>query len=371
MKILVVNWQDIRNPLGGGAEVHLHEVFSRIASRGHEVTVAASSFPGALQEERIDGLTVRRKGGRSLFNFQFLLWYLRELRRERFDVVVDDMNKIPFFTPLFVRKPLYGLAHHLFGTSIFREASFPVASYVFGMERLALALYRRSKLPFIVVSPSTREEFLERGFEPSAVQVVHLAVDHTSHRPDAAGRSGTPLIGYFGRLKRYKSIDHLLLALATVRRRIPAARLVIVGEGDDRKRLEQIARDLGMENAVDFTGFVSLEKKVELLQRVWFKVTTSSKEGWGLTVLEANACGTPVIASNVPGLRDAVIDGETGLLYPYGDTESLARQMLLLLEDPALRNRLTERAISWAGKFTWDEAAGKTLALLEARVARS
>ncbi|MEK7251218.1 MAG: glycosyltransferase family 4 protein, partial [Bacteroidota bacterium] len=118
MKILVVNWQDIKNPMSGGAEVHLHEVFSRIARMGHDVTLFCSSFPNSRPEENINGVRVIRKGGRYLFNFRFLFEYLTRFRKEDYDVVVDDMNKIPFFTPLFVRKPIHGITHHLFGKSI-------------------------------------------------------------------------------------------------------------------------------------------------------------------------------------------------------------------------------------------------------------
>ncbi len=367
MKILVVNWQDLRHPLAGGAEVHLQEVFSRIARMGHDVVVYCSSFPGAPRQEVIDGLRILREGGRYFFNFRFLYSYLFRFRRQGFDIVVDDMNKIPFFTPLYVRRPIYGIMHHLFGRSIFHEAPAPVAAYVYLMERAAVALYVRARTPFIAVSPSTRDELLRRGFRSDTVSVVHLAVDHALHRPTGVPRSPVPTIGYFGRLKKYKCIDHLLHAVPAARRAVPQLRVVIVGDGDDRRRLERIAVDLGLRDAVEFTGFVPPERKVDLLQQVWFGVTASAKEGWGLTVLEANACGTPVIASNVPGLRDAVRDGETGLLYAFGDTGELARKIVLLAGDADLRRRLSAGALAWSGRFTWEHAARQTITLLEHR----
>ena len=130
-------------------------------------------------------------------------------------------------------------------------------------------------------------------------------------------------------------------------------------------RLEGIARALGIIDAVEFAGHVSEQRKVELLQQMWCKVTTSAKEGWGLTVLEANACGTPVVATNVPGLKDAVRDEVTGLLVPYGDREALAGAVIRLLGDQSLRETLAEAALSWAHSFTWDRAAEETLAILE------
>lgn len=368
MKILIVNWQDLRNPLAGGAEVHLHEVFSRIARMGHEVTLCCSCFPGAPLEETLEGIHIIRRGGRYFFNFRFLFEYFLRFRKQQFDIVVDDMNKIPFFTPLFVQKPLYGVTHHLFGKSIFLETNFLLASYVYWMERLAVGLYKRWRIPFIVGSPSTERELMHAGFRSEDVALINYGVDHLTHWFEGAVKSPSPLIGYFGRLKKYKSVDHLLHALPQVLKHVPNLIVMIVGEGDDRLRLEEKTRQLGLEGSVEFTGFVSLETKVELLQQMWLKVTTSSKEGWGLTVIEANACGTTVLASNVEGLRDAVQDGETGLLYTYGDVDDLAKKVIQLLTDEGLRRRLTENAIEWAKRFDWGRAAEETMALLQKRV---
>lgn len=371
MRILVVNWQDIKNPLAGGAEVHLHEVFSRIVRMGHDVTLYCSSFPGSAREENMNGIRVIREGGRYLFNFRFLSTYLRRFSKEQFDIVIDDMNKIPFFTPLCVRKPIYGVTHHLFGKSIFLEANALLAMYVYGMERLAMWLYKRRGIPFIVGSPSTLQELRREHFPEENVALVNYGVDHHLHTTSGAAKSATPFIGYFGRLKKYKSVDQLLHALPAVTKQVPGLKVAIVGEGDDRPRLEVITKELGLGQVVEFTGFVSEEKKIRLLQQMWFKVTTSSKEGWGLTVLEANACGTPVIASNVQGLRDAVKDKETGLLYSYGDVNDLASKILTLLTDRPMLARLTKGAVEWSRQFDWEIAARQTIALLKQRAGKA
>lgn len=368
MRILVVNWQDIRNPLAGGAEVHLHEIFSRIARMGHGVTLYCSAFPGSAPEEDVGGIRVVRRGGRHLFNFRVpAAWYAR-FRRERFDLVVDDMNKLPFLTPLYVDRPLYVVTHHLFDRSIFLEAPWPVAMYVFLMEKLGFGICRRRHIPFIVGSPSTREELVSKGFDPRLIDVVNYCVDRDVHRKTGVTRSATPLVGYFGRLKKYKSVEHFLEAVARLRAAHPDLRAVVVGEGDHRPALERHAAALGLGDIVRFLGFVDERRKVELLQEVWFAVNTSSKEGWGLTVIEANACGTMVLAADVPGLRDAVRDGVTGVLYEYGNIADLAGRMATLLADPALRGRLEAEAHRWALTFDWDEAARETLRLLEKRV---
>ncbi|HEX9006332.1 MAG TPA: glycosyltransferase family 4 protein [Bacteroidota bacterium] len=366
MNILVINWQDLRNPQAGGAEVQFQQVFSRLAAAGHGVTLLCSSFPDAPPEETLGGVRVLRRGARPVFNYLVPGLYARLTRRERFDVVVDDMNKVPFFTPLFVREPLCGLVHHLFGRSIYREVGPLTSSYVYAMERAALSLYRRRGIPFMVVSPSTREDMLASGFAERNLCVVPLAVDHALFRPTGVPRSTRPLLGYVGRLKRYKSIDHLIASLPAVRQAVPDAGLVIIGEGDDRGRLERLVGQLGLAGAVEFAGFVPEEEKVRRLQEIWCMVMPSSKEGWGLTVTEANACGTPAVASNVPGLRDAVIDGETGLLYPYGDVGALARCAVAILSDSSVRDRMAARAVEFAARFTWEESAERTSAFLSA-----
>ncbi|MGA9116191.1 MAG: glycosyltransferase family 4 protein [Bacteroidota bacterium] len=368
MRILVLNWQDGAHPRAGGAEVHLHEIFRRVAARGHSVTLLCSSFPGAHPEEMRDGIRVLRRGGRFLFNYRVIREYFRVRRGGSFDVVVDDLNKIPFCTPLYVREPLVGIAHHLFGRSIFREAGFPSGVYVYLMERLGLAVYRAARTPFLVVSPSTREEFLRHGFPPKTLGTAYNCVDHDVYNPGGGTKSPTPLLGAMGRLKRYKSVDHLLTALPLIADAAPNVRLVVVGDGDDRPRLERLAHRLGVSARVDFTGYVSQQRKVELLRSMWLKVATSAKEGWGLTVLEANACGTPVLASDVPGLRDSIRDGETGVLYRYGDVGELARKAIRLLQDAAERERLAGNALRFARGFRWDAAAEDTLAFLRRRV---
>lgn len=363
MRILVINWQDLKHPLAGGAEVHLHEVFSRIVGKGHHVTLLCSGYEGAPGNEVIDGMQVVRYSNRSLFNYAVPKAY-RQLCHSGFDVVVEDLNKIPFFTPLFVREPLLGICHHLFRTSIFHQTNPAAAAYVYGMETLALWLYRERRMPFIVDSSSTHEDFCAHGFRSEDLATVYLAVNHSLFRRTGVAKSDTPLIGCFGRLKRYKGVDIILRSLPSVLKEVPNLKVLVVGDGDDRSRLERLAIALKLEQVVTFTGYLPEQEMVELLQKVWFNIAASIKEGWGLIATEANACGTPVIASNVPGLRDSVRDGKTGLLYPYGDVDALTASIVRLLRDTNLRDELGRNALAYAAEFTWDKAATGTLEVL-------
>ncbi len=366
MKILIFNWQDKKNPLSGGAEVHLHEIFSRVAKSGHEVTLFCSSFKGAKKEEFIEGIHVIREGGRYLFNFRVFYKYFTKFRHEKFDVVIDDMNKIPFFTPLFVREPLYFIVHHIFNKSIFLEVPWPIAFYVYLMEKLGLFIGRWKKIRVIVVSPSTKKELIQKGFEADNIKIIYNCVDHNQYQPDETKRNITPLIGYVGRIKKYKSIEHLIRAFAGLVRDNYNAELIIVGDGDNRLSLENLSKELGIAKNIGFTGFVDETTKVALIQKMWFEVNTSSKEGWGLTVIEANACKTPVIASNVPGLRDSVRDGETGILYEYGNINELTEKIKFLLDDSDLLTKLSNNAYAWSQKFKWENAAKDMIDILEA-----
>lgn len=366
--ILVINWQDITHPMGGGAEVHLHEIFKRVAAQGHGVTLLCCHYPGALREQILDGMRIVRRGHRSLFNFCVPMAFRDLTGKQHFDIILDDLNKIPFFTPLFVKVPLLAIVHHFFGSSIFRQTNVFGGLYVYLAEKTVPFIYRRT--PFVTVSQSTATELRNSGIR-SFIQLVPNAVDHSQYRVDKSLASPFPLIGYLGRLKKYKCVEHVIQVLPLVLTKVHDARLVIVGEGDDRPRLQRLTQRMGLQDRVTFTGAVSHEDKVRYLNQFWLAVNPSPKEGWGLTVIEANACGLPVIAADSPGLRDSVVDGETGLLYPFGKITVLADRIVQVLRNPTLRDRLSERALTWASQFRWDDSANKLVqvikSLLEAK----
>ena len=367
-KILVINWQDIRNPLGGGAEVHFHEIFKRIAQKGHHVTLLCCGYTGLPQEEVIDGIHVIRRGKRNFFNYIVPFLYKRYSREIHFDVVIDDINKIPFYTPLFVKEPLIGIIHHLFGSSIFIESSLPVALYVTLAEKLIPKIYRN--IPMAVVSNSTKQELIGKGFTESEIDLVYNAVDRSNYHFQPEKRSTFPLIGYLGRIKKYKSVNHLIQAFSKVIQHIPDARLLIIGDGDYLPELKNLVSKLKLEQIVTFAGSTSHDQKIDYLNQMWLAVNPSPKEGWGLTVIESNCCGVPVIAADSPGLRDSVKAGKTGLLYPYGDYHQLAEQIINLIQDNKLRTSLAKQCIPWAHQFNWEDSANNMLNLIEKVLSR-
>ena len=368
MKILLLNWQDINNPLAGGAEVHMHEIFKRIAAQGHEVTLFCCHHPGASKKEEIDGIRVVREGSRNFFNYYVRGRYRSEFRRQNFDVVVDDINKIPFYTPWFVEKPLVGILHHLFGPAVYREVALLPGLYVSLAEKLATRVYRN--VPMAVVSESTRQELIGFGFPADNIFIVPNAVNHSNYATAEYSKPVRPIIGHLGRLKKYKSADHLLRAFQIVRQEMPEVQLHVIGDGTHRAELEKLSQDLGIADSIQFLGYLSQQETVRRLHLMSVLANCSVKEGWGLTVIEANSCGVPVVASDVPGLRDSVVDEKTGLLFEYGNIEQLAQKLLLMLRDEHLRSRLRSEAILWARSFNWDDSANKMMDLIERVVAR-
>jgi len=362
MSILALNWRDIENPEAGGAEVHLHEILRRLAARGHEVTLLASSFPGCAPDVTIDGVRVMRRGKWFTANFSIPLAFLRELRRKKFDVVLEDINKIPFYTPCFVKAPVLAIVPHLFGTTVFQEASFPFAAYVYFYELFIPAVYGRTQ--FMAISESTKRDLVKRGIRQEKIEVIECGLDHDLYREEQVERD-PKLVLYLGRLRKYKCVDLLIKAMAKVRDSVPGARLLVLGDGPYRPQLESLSRSLGLESVVEFKGHVSSSEKVRLLCRAAVVGNPSPKEGWGLTVVEANACGVPVVASRSPGLVDSVRDGETGFLVEHGNVEQLAQKMVEILLNGELRERLSKGAVQWAKRFTWEGCAERTAVLIE------
>jgi len=364
LKILTINWQDPKNPMGGGAEIHLWENLKRFAKWGHDVTLLCSDFEGGGAEDSYDGVRVIRKGKRFNFNYVAPGMVKRALKNERYDILLDDINKIPFYTPLYVDIPVLAIIPHLFATTVFQEINFVMATYIYIMEQPLKYVYKNCD--YCVISDSTREDLIKRGLDGDRITVIECGIDESTYNYDeTVEKYENPTALYLGRIKKYKSVQHLLQAWPIVLTEIPQACLQIVGAGDYLDKLDKLARNLGIEASVEFPGFVSQESKVERFRKSWCNVYPSPKEGWGLTNIEANACGTPAVASDAPGLRDSVSDGKSGLLFEYGNINDLASKLLIIFKDQKARGNLNKGAREWAGKFNWDDSARKMLNLIE------
>jgi glycosyltransferase involved in cell wall biosynthesis len=356
MRLLIVNWQDVENPMGGGAEIHLQEIFGRLARGGHEVTLLCCGWPGGAPRARIDGVDVHRVGTRLTFPLMAVRYYRRALAAAPFDLLVEDINKVPLYAPVWSAHRVAALVPHLFGSTAFHALPAPLAACVWLSERPLGVVYRN--VAFEAISESTRDDLVGRGIARDRIRVIYPGIDSAGHAPDVALRSPVPVFAYLGRLKKYKGIQHVIRAFARVRHK--DAVLEIAGAGDYRGVLEQVARSLDLGPRVRFLGRVSEPEKLALLRRAWGLVLASPKEGWGITNLEAAACATPVIASNSPGIRESVRDGETGFLVPHADLDAFASAMDRLAGSRDLVERLGRDARRFAESFTWQRAAAQT-----------
>ncbi len=364
MKILLIEFRDMTHPEAGGAEVVLLETFKRIVAAGHSVDYLCCRYPGSKSEEYREGIRILRRGIQPCFNHAAPLAYHRELRGNGYDVIIEGIDKLPFFMPLHERKvPVLCIVPHLFGTAVFHEASFPVGAYVYAHEWFIPFVYRNCL--FSVLSQGTRDDLRGRGIPGDHIRVIHsgLSQEHYS-APEKKPFADHPLLVYLGRVKKYKGIEIGIRAVERLRGKYPGIECRIVGTGDHLPQLRRFVSRLGLEKNVTFPGFIPEQEKVELLQRAHLLLYTSPKEGWGLSVIEANVCGTPALASDSPGLRESVVDGKTGFLVPHGDVQALAGRMDALLSDPCLYARMRAAAVEWGRGFTWERMTQETLALI-------
>ncbi len=360
MTILVINWQDWENPNGGGAELNLREIFSRLVKKGHRVILLCSRAPGQKRHDVLDGLEIYRIGKRNSFNFYVPASMRGLLRHNTIDVIVDDLNKIPFYSQAFTRMPVVGFVHHLFRSTIYRETNPLFATYVFVAERIIPFFYRHAT--FVAVSQSTADDLHDMGIQ-GHIHIVHNGIPVRSESLQVSRQKN--LIAFVGRVKKYKSIEHFVEVVAAIQKERDV-KAIVVGDGDAREGLMRMADEL--KARITFAGFVSENEKFTVYSQARVVVQPSVKEGWGLTAIEAQSCATPVICADSPGLREAVLDGKTGYHYAYGDIRVLQARITDLLDDDGKWKRFSSEAQTWAQNFSWDASADKFEAILKSVV---
>jgi len=355
MKILATNWRCIKNPEMGGAEVHFHEIFRLIVKMGHEVTLVVHSFPNAKKEEIIDGIKIYRIGSKYTFKWAFRIFYKMKLAKNNYDLIVDDISKIPMDIPRYIKKPIVGILHHIHGHTLYKEIPAYMAYYIERCEKAIPKYY--SKTPIFTVSPSTQDELVQLGQPKEKTDLLYNAINQRLFENTKVEKSKTPLLVYVGRIKKYKQIELVINALPELKKKYPQIELQIGGSGDYLNELKKHANKMGVSNCVKFLGFLTETEKAELLGRAWLFVTMAMKEGWGITVIEANAMSTPVIGSNVPGLRDSINNGETGYLVEVGNENELVNKISELIDDKTKLNEFSTNAKKWSLNFSWQNSA--------------
>jgi len=316
-----------------------------------------------MRHEVIDGFEIYRIGRRSNFNFLTPCALRALLRNVRIDIIIDDLNKIPFYSTVFTRKRVLPTLMHLFRATIYRETNPFFATYVFGAERMVGFLYGSAN--FVAISNSTARDLGDIGVK-NRIHVVHSGIPDVKSVKQQSREDN--LIAYVGRVKTYKSIDHFVRAVACISKH-KYIKVKIVGDGDALDDLKSLARKLQVD--IEFTGFVSEAEKHRIYQTARVIVQPSIKEGWGLTAIEAQSCSTPVVCADSPGLREVVVNNKTGYLYQYGNIDEMAKRIVELLTDKKKWLRFSMAAKKWAAHFSWDHSAAKFELVLEEEIRRA
>jgi len=358
-RIHFVAWRDLEDPEAGGSELHAHKIASLWAAAGLDVTFRTSAVPGAPQALSREGYRVLRRAGRYAV-FPGAAWEGIRMGHRPGDALVEIWNGMPFLSPLWYRGPRLVFLHHVHAEMW--GMVLPRSLAVLGdtvERRIAPRFYRSSRV--VTLSESSRAEIVEMlGLPADRVTVAPPGVD-AGYSPGGQ-RSPTPLVVAVGRLVPVKRFDALLRALAKVKADQPGLRAVIIGEGYERAALEALRDELGVSEWVSLPGRVDDAALVSWYRQAWVVASSSQREGWGMTLTEAAACGTPAVATAIAGHTDAVIDGESGLLVD--DVGEVAAALGRILGDEVLRSRLSKGALTRARWFTWDATARRALEAL-------
>ncbi|MBI2970712.1 MAG: glycosyltransferase [Gammaproteobacteria bacterium] len=386
-------WADDSEP------AFVHELCRRLQDR-FDVTVLAPHAPGALSRETLDGVAVRRyrylpeawetlayDGGipaklrRSVLHalqVPFLvaalfLAALSESVHGRYAIVhahwILPQGLIAVLVKrILPRAPKVVCTAH--GADIFAFNSPPV--------RWLKSWTLRNVDAQIVVSRAMMQCALDLGARREDLHVAPMGVDVSEQFvPPAGGERMSNTVVFAGRLVEKKGLRCLIEAFAAVHHQWPEGRLIIVGDGPEREGVEQLVGALRLSECVAFTGAVANREMPSFFQKAAVAVFPfiiapgGDREGLGLVVIEAQACACPVIASDLPAVRDSITPGETGLLVPPGDVPALSAEILKVLRNPQWAQELGRRGRESAcQRFGWEQSGACHSAVLDAVLSR-
>jgi glycosyltransferase involved in cell wall biosynthesis len=334
--ILFVAWRDLAHPWAGGSEVLVDRLAEGMMTLGHRVTLLCGGPTGERPYR------VVRSGGTYTQYLRAPLAYLRRFRHS--DLVVEVCNGMPYLSPLWCGRPVVCLVNHVHTDLWPIRFRWPVSAAGRYAESVLMPRAHRKNL-FVTVSASTSAVLQQLGVDGDRIRLICNGVEPPA---PPAPRSPGVLFLSFGWLADYKRIDMLLRLWERVRP-VTGGRLVIAGDGPERERLEALAGP-----DVIFTGRVSEEEKHRLLCAAWLLLHPAMIEGWGIVVTEAAIRGTPAIGFEVPGLRDSVVDGETGRLVR--SEGHFASAWALLAIDHRTREAFGRAARQRALRMQWSAA---------------
>jgi glycosyltransferase involved in cell wall biosynthesis len=359
MRFLMLNWRDPKNPISGGAERVTLAHLAALVERGHEVYWYTYDFPGGAREENFNGIKIIRGGGKGSSIFKARAWYRQQ---EKFDLVIDQHHGLPWFAPWWCKTNCVAYIHEVLGPIWGAFYPWPVSTLFRWQERWTHWLYRN--VPFWTPSPSTKKDLVAHGIRDVTVILNGIDTAPLPALEDKPLQSPLRLI-CVSRLAPNKRFDHVVRAMKLLAERKIPAQLKIVGKGECKPGLEELVKNLGLQDQVHFTGGLPEAAKDAELQQAHFLVHTSLREGWGLNVIEANAMGTPAAVYPVGGLVDSTVPGQTGIITSEETPESLANALAEIVKSPEQYSRYRINAWERSKTFSWPTILPQMVAWLE------
>ncbi len=362
MNILILNWRDPKNPKGGGAEIVTLEHAKGWIKNKHTVTWFSSEFAGCAPTESINGVKVVRRGNFLTVYLYAFFYYL--FSGNKFDLVVDEIHGLPFFTPLYVRKPKIAFIHEIADEIWDYMFPFPISFIGKKIEYLIFMFYKNIK--FMTASESTKLSLEKAGIKRSNITVV---ISGLMDKPvtKLPKKEIVPTFIFVSRVVKMKGIEEVVRTFFHILKEIKNANLWIVGDGDVKyvNSLKKMMKSYSIASKVKFFGHISNAKKLELMRKANVLLHASVKEGWGLVVIEAASQGTPSVVYNVGGLRDSVINGETGVVIKKNTPQEMAREAIDLINNKELYLRYQKNGLKRAKNLKWQAAVKQSTNLIE------
>lgn len=348
MRVLILSWRCIKNPEMGGSEIYFHEIAKRWVKEGHKIIWFSPNFLGGKKEEICEGIKIVRRGNRATVYVHAFLNYIQN-KLGKFDIIIDVENGIPFFSPLYIKNGKVFLhIHHLHKDIWFKQMPLHTATLGYLLETIFMPrIYKNNEV--ITISKSSANEINSKKVTRNRISIVNPGVKFYNYKKFQKNK--TPSFLFLNRIKKYKGIDVFLNTAKILKNE--KIEFWVAGSGNYLNDSKKFVIKNKLEN-VKFFGRISEEKKKELMQRTWAFINPSYKEGWGIVNIESNYFGTIVLGSDVPGIKDSVINEKTGLLFKYGDSNELAKKILWTIKNKKNRIKMEAFAVNFSKAFSWD-----------------
>jgi len=347
LNILWLAHRDPMNPKAGGAERTIYEVCTRLAKKGHKITLLTGGWKGCRPREDLDGIAIFRYGknlGPHLALPIFLL-------KNKYDIIVNDLgHAVPWVLSTFMSKHNIVFFRHLHARSLPGQVNPLLAKIITSVEKCYFLLYR--KTPFVTESSTSNADLKNLGINEELIHIIPPGVNRDLFHP--MEKSTFPTMVYFGGMRKYKRPEESVYLLKNLIGRIDGLKLIIVGTGPQLTKVKDLVKELKIQDYVTFTGRLDEKELSSIVASSWLNIHTSVTEGWGYSILEASSAGTPTVAYNVPGVVDSIENGINGLKVKDGDRDALARSALEILTNP---QKWWSSSIEVAKKYSWDKTA--------------